>query len=398
LAATAERHWPCDSCGADLRFAPGQTQLVCVHCGHVQEIPQAAPRTMARALQELDLASGLRDDLPVAAMEEVRTGTCRSCGASLEFDGATFATECPFCASPVVTDPGAQRLIKPQALVPFRLTEKQARAAMTDWLGSLWFAPSGLVEYTRKGRALNGIYVPYWTFDADTASRYRGQRGVYYYETQMVTVVVNGRREQRQQQVRRTRWFPASGAVARRFDDVLVTASASLPQPYGDELTPWGLNELVAYQPDYLAGFRAEGYTIPLAQGHQTARARMDAVIRRDVAAHIGGDEQRIEAVETRHSAETFKHILLPVWTAAYKYNGKSYLFLVNGQTGEVQGQRPWSIWKILLAVLLAVLLIGIAAYVAEENGAINLDGVRIEFGEAAPVEVSPVGDKTVRV
>jgi hypothetical protein len=178
---------------------------------------------------------------------------------------------------------------------------------------------------------------------------------------------------------------------------VLVTASASLPQPFGDELTPWDLNDLVAYQPDYLAGFRAEGYTIPLAQGHQTARARMDAVIRREVAAHIGGDEQRIEAVETRHLAETFKHILLPVWTAAYKYNGKSYLFLVNGQTGEVQGQRPWSIWKILLAVLLALLLVGIAAYVAEENGSLNLDGVRIEFGNAAPGDLVPITEYALR-
>jgi hypothetical protein len=252
---------------------------------------------------------------------------------------------------------------------------------MTDWLGRLWFAPSGLVEFTRKGRALNGIYVPYWTFDADTRSRYRGQRGVYYYETQTVTVNVNGRAERRQQQVRRTRWYPASGSVARRFDDVLVTASASLPQPFGDELTPWDLGELVPYQPDYLAGFRAEGYTIPLAEGHKTARQRMAAVITRDVAMDIGGDEQRIEGIDTQHSAETFKHILLPVWTAAYKYNGKSYLFLVNGQTGEVQGERPYSIWKIMFAVLLAALLVGAAVYLAEQNGAIRFDGGTIEFG-----------------
>lgn len=392
MSAAAERHWPCDSCGADLRFAPGQTQLVCAHCGHVQDIPPLERNARPRALAELDLASGLRDDLPAAAMEEVRTATCRSCGAAIEFDGATFATECPFCASPVVTDPGAQRLIRPQALVPFQLSEPQARRAMTDWLGSLWFAPSGLVEYARKGRAMNGMYVPYWTFDAATQSAYRGQRGEYYYETQTVTVMVNGRREQRQQQIRRTRWYPASGRVARRFDDVLVTASRSLPQPLGDELTPWDLSALVPYQPDYLAGFRAEGYTIPLAEGHATARARMDAVIRRDVAADIGGDEQRIEAIQTRHADETFKHILLPIWIAAYKYNGRSYRFLVNGQTGEVQGERPWSIWKILFAVLLAALLAGALAYLAEQNGAIRFDGGTIEFGRLAPSEAGAAG------
>ena len=105
------------------------------------------------------------------------------------------------------------------------------------------------------------------------AARYRGQRGRLLLRNPTVTVNVNGRTEQRQQQVRRTRWYPASGAVARRFDDVLVMASTSLPQPLGDELTPWDLGELVPYQPDYLAGFQAEGYTVPLAEGHKTARA-----------------------------------------------------------------------------------------------------------------------------
>jgi hypothetical protein len=129
--------------------------------------------------------------------------------------GATHAAECPFCASPVVLDTGAHRLIKPQALVPFQLTEDQARDAMVKWMGQLWFAPSTLLEYARKGRAMNGIYVPFWTFDADSASAYTGQRGEYYYETRTVTVTVNGRQEQRQEQVRKTRWFPASGNVAR---------------------------------------------------------------------------------------------------------------------------------------------------------------------------------------
>lgn len=368
-----ETHWPCDSCGADLRFAPGQTQLVCVHCGHVQSIAAANPWSKSRDLAELDLEQALRNELPGSAMEEVRTRSCPSCGAVVEFDGATHATECPFCATPVVADTGSQRLIKPQALVPFALTEAEARSAMTRWLGRLWFAPSGLVDYARKGRAMSGMYVPFWTFDAQTRSRYRGQRGDYYYETRTVTVQVKGRSEQRQQQVRHTRWSPASGAVARSFDDVLVMASGSLPQPLGDALTPWDLEALVPYQPDYLAGFQAEGYTVPLADGHGVARARMAEVIQGDVRQDIGGDEQRVDAVETAHSRETFKHILLPIWIAAYKFNGKSYRFLVNGQTGEVQGERPWSVWKILIACLVLAAIIGTVVWL-DQTGQITID------------------------
>ena len=360
-----EHRWPCAQCGAQLRYAPGQTHLTCDHCGHEQDIPADAPRARTRALQELDLAKGLRDDLAGGDMVEVRTTTCPSCGAQVEITGATHATECPFCATPVVLDTGTTRQIKPQALVPFVLTEPQARKAMVAWMGSLWFAPGTLLEYARKGRALNGIYVPFWTFDAESDSRYTGERGEYYYETRTVNVRVNGRTEQRQEQVRHTRWHSTSGRVSRDFDDMLVMASQSLPARLGNELTPWDLGALVPYSPDFLAGFQAEGYTVGLEAGHQQARARMETVIQGDVRRDIGGDEQRIHDIDTDWSDETFKHVLLPVWMAAYKYNGKSYRFLVNGQTGEVQGERPWSIWKIAFSVILLGSLILGAIYLA---------------------------------
>ena len=362
MAKGEEFRWPCEQCGADLRYAPGQSELRCDHCGHTQPIPEE-PRSRPRALGELDLDRALQDDLPAATVEEVRATPCPSCGAQVEFQGATHATECPFCATPVVIGTGTRRLIKPQALIPFALTEPAARAAMVKWLGRLWFAPSGLVEYARKGRALNGLYVPYWTFDAATRSRYSGQRGTWYYETRTVTVKVNGRNERRQEQVRRTRWAPASGWVSRAFDDVLILAAQSLPRRYTDALAPWDLGQLAAYNPDYLAGFTAEGYTVSLAEGQTRAHEVMAGVIHRDVCHDIGGDEQRVDRIDTAYSSETFKHILLPVWMAAYKYNGKTYRFVVNGQTGKVQGERPWSKWKIALAVLVLALLAGVAAY-----------------------------------
>ena len=366
MSVTEAHRYPCAQCGADLRYAPGQTQLVCDHCGHVQDIAPAPPRRKARALGEIPLALGLADDLPPDAVEEVRSTSCPNCGAVIEFQGASHATDCPFCATPVVVDTGARRHIKPQAVVPFALTEDQARDALTKWLGSLWFAPNGLLEYTRKGRRMAGIYVPFWTFDADSASRYSGQRGEHYYETRTVTVNVNGRREQRQEQVRHTRWHPVSGQVSRFFDDMLVMASNSLPRRLGEELTPWDMGQIVGYSPDFLAGFQAEGYTVTLADGHGLARERMARIIEEDVRRNIGGDEQRITSIDSRFDGESFKHILLPIWTAAYKYSGKSYQFMVNGQTGEVQGQRPYSWWKIGFAVLAVAVVVGAAVFLSD--------------------------------
>ena len=363
----SESHYPCDACGADLRFAPGQSELVCDHCGHVQAIPAATGRGVAE-LHELDLAAALRADLPLADTAEVRLLRCPNCAAEIELHGADHATECPYCATPMVAGTSAERHIKPQGLVPFVVTEAQARAALGDWLKGLWFAPGGLTEYARKGRRMTGVYSPFWTFDADTQSRYQGLRGDAYYETEWVTVTVDGKSRREQREVRKIRWSRVSGRVARFFDDVLILASQALPKNHTDALQPWDLSALVPYRPDYLAGFTAEGYTVQLAPAHEEAQARMSQVIASDIRRDIGGDEQRIEAVDTDWRDETCKHILLPIWTAAYKYRGRSFRFVVNGQTGRVQGERPYSAIKIALAVLAAAIAVGIVVYLNQNR------------------------------
>ena len=352
---STNHRFPCTACGADLRFEAGQERLICDHCGTTEEIGHAS----APAIRELDFKAALNAALPAQEMEETRVSHCPNCAAEVTFDTRTHAAECPFCATPVVTDTGAHRHIKPRGVLPFALDEKSARKAMTDWLGSLWFAPNGLQDYARKGRALSGVYVPYWTFDADTASRYTGERGTVYYETR--TVLRDGKRER--QQVAKIRWSPARGRVARLFDDVLVLASRSLPKGFTDALEPWDLSALEPYRPEYLAGFRAEGYTVALEEGYEEARAHMARVIERDVKFDIGGDRQRIHDIETSVKDVTFKHILLPVWLAAYKYRGRSYRFVVNGRTGRVQGERPYSAWKIAFAVLLVLIIAGALGY-----------------------------------
>ncbi|KNX39788.1 hypothetical protein ROTO_36760 [Roseovarius tolerans] len=362
--SVTDHRFPCASCGSDYRYDPGAGQLICDHCGDVAEIETGGP--WQGGIKELDFRAALRDQLPAQEMEETRTTKCTSCGAQVELGTDTHATECPFCASPVVTDTGTHRHIKPRALLPFALDEAQARKAMTDWLGRLWFAPNGLQDYARKGRKMEGIYVPYWTFDADTKSHYRGERGTVYYESR--TVMRDGKRQT--VQVAKVRWRAVSGRVARFFDDVLVLASTSLPKRFTDALEPWDLSALEPYTPEYLAGFRAEGYSVDLDEGFTQARNKMDATIARDVRFDIGGDRQRIHDIDTAVSDVTFKHILLPVWLAAYKYRGETYRFVVNARTGRVQGERPWSAWKIAVAVILGAALAGGIGYlVALEQG-----------------------------
>lgn len=361
-----EHRFPCDNCGSDFRFSPEAGQLVCDHCGHSEAVEGGSP--WANPLAELDFHRAVAAALPEQDMEETRVLECPNCAAQVAFDPDSHAAECPFCATPVVTGTGTHRHIKPRGVLPFALDERTARAAMTDWLGKLWFAPNGLQDYARKGRKLQGIYVPYWTFDADTKSSYRGERGTVYYVTK--TVMRNGKREQ--VRVPKVRWRARSGRVARFFDDVLVLASRALPKRYTDGLEPWDLAALEPYRPEFLAGFRAEAYTVPLDDGFKLARQHMDRQITRDVKFDIGGDRQRIHDIQTQVSDVTFKHILLPVWLAAYKYRGETYRFVVNGRTGRVQGERPWSAWKIAFAVLLGLLVAGAIGFaLALNEGAI---------------------------
>jgi predicted RNA-binding Zn-ribbon protein involved in translation (DUF1610 family) len=356
--ALEDHRFPCQSCGSDLRFAPGEERLVCDHCGNVQPI-EHGPWTRSHAIAEQDFEAALRDLPDDPNVEVTRMSQCPNCGARIEFDPDIHATECPFCATPVVTDTGASRQIKPRAVLPFALDEGQARKAMTDWLGSLWFAPNGLMDYARKGRKLSGVYTPCWTFDADTKSSYRGQRGIVYYENQ--SVVRNGQRQT--MRVAKVRWTPVSGRVARFFDDVLIVASEALPERFRAGIANWDLTRLEPYMPEYLAGFRSEAYTVELAQAFVEAREVMDRQIHRDVKFDIGGDRQSVDHVQTTIRDVTFKHILVPVWIAAYKYRGRSYRFVVNGQTGAVSGERPWSAWKIALAVTAGMIVAAIAGY-----------------------------------
>jgi len=374
ISVLEEHRFPCTNCGSDLRYAPGTDHLTCDHCGQSEDIPDADIWT-GSALKELNFQQAVNDALPSEEMEETRVLQCTNCGAQVEFDQDAHAAECPFCATPYVTDTGTHRHIKPRGLLPFLLREDEARDEMNDWLGSLWFAPGGLKSFARAGRKMQGIYVPFFTYDADTKTSYSGQRGTVYYETRTRRVTVNGKSQNRQVRVQKVRWRGVSGRVSRFFDDVLVLAASSLPKEYTDALAPWDLSSMEPYRPEYLAGFRAEGYTVQLENGYEEARDYMDRMIVRDVKFDIGGDRQRISNLETSVSDVTFKHILLPVWVAAYKYRGKSFRFVVNGRTGAVRGERPFSIWKIGFAIILGLLVAGALGYfIAQNQGNIQIN------------------------
>lgn len=343
-APTGHQTFPCRSCGAHLRFTPGTTALTCPYCGAQQQI-QVQRREVAEHSYE-----GLEHKRRRVPQEMApNLFVCTGCGAHTESDA--WSDVCQFCGAEVVADQFDPDLIAPEGVVPFQVDENRARQALRGWVGSRWFAPNRFKK-VHEAESLKSTYLPHWTWDARTRSEYTGKRGDYYYVTR------DGERE------RRTRWTDVSGTVARDFDDVVVPATLHVSPKHIDDLSGnWKTEQSVGYQPQFLSGHHTQRYDIGPEQGLETAKGKMAEVIKRDVKKDISGDEQQVKHIETRYSGITYKLLLLPVWLLAYLFNGKTWQVLVSGQTGRVSGERPYSAWKIVFAIVVTLIVVAGLVY-----------------------------------
>jgi LSD1 subclass zinc finger protein len=351
----------CRECGALLKYAPGTAHLKCEYCGCQNEIKEAAEATI---VEEIDFEKFLNENSAGVEKQEISTVKCGNCGASSTLKPNITSDSCPFCASPIVVTGGgtATSIIKPKYLLPFKIDQKTAFESFKKWVQGLWFAPNDLKQYCSNAEKLNGIYLPYWTYDSKTFSTYTGERGDNYTTTESYSVTINGKTEERERTVTKIRWSYASGSVYNDFDDVLVLASNSLPPKYTNALEPWDMENITDYNDKFLSGFRSESYQVDVKEGFERSKLIMNEGIRNSVTNDIGGDHQRISSVDTTYNDITFKHILLPIWLSAYRYGDKAYRFMINGRTGEVQGERPYSAIKIILAILGGIAL-GVGIY-----------------------------------
>jgi DNA-directed RNA polymerase subunit RPC12/RpoP len=355
-APPAGRKFPCAKCGAKLDFDPSSRALQCPYCGYTQVIEPSNQK-----LEEHDLEAQLRhgDGGGVLAGRSTQV-RCAACNAIVLLEDKVATDHCPYCGTHLENKPeAAETMIKPEGVIPFAVAHRDAIGSYERWLKGLWFAPTALRQFAILGQ-LGGIYVPYWTFDSMTYTHYTGQRGEDYTDTESYTETdAQGLTVSRTRNVTKTRWYSVSGEVRHFFDDVCICASQGVPPEYAPVPQPSELKKLLAFSDDYLSGFKTERYTVGPKDGFDQAKAIMDGKIRELCTRDIGGDHQRLETVQTQHVGVTFKHILLPIWLASYRYREKVFRVLVNGQTGEVQGDRPYSWAKIgiLIAVILAVLL-----------------------------------------
>ena len=361
---TAQQKFSCPSCGGEAQWNPSKQALVCAYCGTV------SPATLDMAtggVQEHDLAVALRsipDELRGWQAEKASV-KCQSCQAISVFDPSRASQRCEFCGSTaLIPFEQTKAPIKPESLLPFKLSEPQVREAIRAWYGSRWFAPDAL-KSSALTDTVKGIYLPYWTFDAQVAAQWTAESGYHYYETESYT---DGDGKSQSRQVQRTRWEFSSGALSHFFDDALVPASVGVPSELLRKIEPFPTQELVGYDPGFLSGWVVEQYQINLVAAAQNARELMDREITQMCAQEVPGDTHRNLQVDSDYSAQTFKHILVPVWLLTYNFGTSTFQVVVNGITGSIAGKHPLSWIKITLAVLAALIAIAVIWALASQG------------------------------
>ena len=344
----------CPQCGATLEYDPKTKGLFCPYCEYKEEI-KAENTTGDAIAQELDFDKAEftgNCDWGVAQ----KTVTCKSCGAVTVYDALEVANVCPYCGSNQVMEASDVKTLAPNGVIPFEITAKQASAKFVTWIKKKWFAPRAAKESAHPD-AFKGIYLPYWTFDADTSSDYTAEYGID-------KKVKRGDKEEVV-----TDWHRTRGHYDYFIDDQLVAASGSQNTRILEKAEPYDTNNCKAYKPEYLAGFAAERYSVGLKDAWEKAKAfiksRLEGLISSKIRDDHRADRVRNLQFTTSYSNITYKYVMLPVWVSSYVYKDKTYQFVVNGQSGKVGGDYPISPWRVLIAVFIGVAIVAAIYYLA---------------------------------
>lgn len=355
---TSAISFKCPSCGGVMVFDPQAQSLLCEYCK--QQIDMEDTRQHPTAYG-FDRDSELEQQVWGEKSHAVK---CKNCGAETVFDAYVVADRCPFCGNSNIQEEVITSGITPESVLPFKVTSQAAAALYKKWLGRKWFAPSKLRKGAKNQQvSLTGMYVPCWCFDADTSSFYTAMAGEYYYVTVYRTETRNGKTEQVAHQERRTRWYPVSGQYVEDFRNYVVDSSVHIEDNMYARIQPYNLEELTPFKPEYLSGFKAERYSVDLKTGWETAKERLSGFIARGIEQQIHADEISNLRFKTAYSNKKYAHILLPLWFSSFKYKDKHYGYMINGQTGRVDGNCPISPWKVTLLIVGILALLGLGYF-----------------------------------
>ena len=340
----------CPKCGGVMDFDPNIGGMACPYCGYEEEIAQEEA-----SAAELDFLKAENTDSCNWGAEKKQI-ICKSCGAETIYDALDVASECPYCGSNQVMEANDSKTLAPGGVVPFAITNEVASANFKKWIGNKFFCPK-LAKQSAKPDAFTGIYLPYWTFDSETISKYSGSYGI---DREQKYKDSDGNTQTRTV----TDWHRTSGVFEKFIDDELVQGSERHDSAMLKGLEPFETAKNVPYKPEYVAGFVAERYSVGLKDAWEKAKVSISNKLKGDITRRIlrenNADHVQNLKVRTTYNKITYKYLMLPIWCSSFKYNNKVYQFMVNGQTGKVYGKTPISIGKVILVIAIIVAIIAL--------------------------------------
>jgi len=366
------RTFKCRHCGGTIAYSATQRQLTCPYCGQMQKV---IAEEVGRAAAEFEFTLETMERALYGWGEKRRELVCESCGAVVAVTPDALTSSCVFCGSNrVLARDVAGDVLRPTALVPFVVDKEHCRVQVAGWLGRGWMHPPEL-RNVRALRELTGVYLPYWTFDAHIRADWKAEVGTpktrrYYSDGKWKTRTV-------------IEWHWRSGRVRLPINDHMVAGTAHVSRVILRKVVPFNLDGLVEYDPGYLAGWQAKAYDVQLQEAWQIAKEEMRARAKRACYSDTGSSHVRNFRMTADFADERWRYVLLPVYLASYPFEDRTFQVMVNGQTGNVAGQKPvaWvRVWLAIAAMLSPGACLGLLGLLTIPLGGIGVFGLVLGF------------------
>ncbi len=333
----------CKNCGNNLSYDPDINCLVCEHCGSKTTFNQVE----FGGKKPLDTSVSTR-------LNGVRV--CPSCGAKDTFEENNVSIKCAYCGTPVVMESFKNNI---DAIIPFSISKKGAINCYKNWLRNRVWAPKSLKKLAKAG-AFEGYYLPAWAYDAEVDTSYSGTL-VETIETR--TTDKDGNRVVKTYEKR----TPVYGNRNDKFVDTIVTGNNKLSNSILQDLEPFDYSRLKVYRDEYIFGLKVDNFIYSAVEGYNMAQNEMKSVVRDRIYRQYRRANKHLENLRMSNSYKNVKQAryLLPMWSASYTFKNKKYTVNINGSTGQVKGTAPVSKWKVFLATLLGLAVVGLIIWFA---------------------------------
>lgn len=364
----SDKTYYCQNCGGVMVFDVNTQSLKCPNCETQVDI-----KNDQRKIVEHSYTKNAIKKIPV---QEKKSSTmqCTGCGAVVEVSEDCTAIECAYCGTKYVLAEKQLDAIIPDGLVPFKVDKYKVKEVFTNWINKRWLAPGALKNLYESDK-IQGMYIPYWTFDAEADCPYKAEGGKH-------RKVKEKKSDGSEVEKTVTDWEPTSGRVRESFDDIQVKATKNMKASLLKGIEPYDTkHQIVSYSPEYLSGYSSECYSIPIEDAHKDAVRIMESELRSKASQDVRRryDEVRNVSINPTYFDETYKHVLIPVYATSYNYSGKTYNVLINGETGKIKGDYPKS--KVKIAIIVAIIiaiLVAIFAFGKKGNNNSSSDSASV--------------------